>query len=120
MMRRNFRLTLIVQVSVAVFLASLVAVALGFHAAVSVGVGGLIGAAGTLVLAVFVQIPVASARDTVRLALRAEGLRVLLMLGLLGLTIAVYPDLVLAACVAAFVLSVLLSGLAFIVSENEL
>lgn len=113
-------MALLAQVLLALFLAAVVAVLWGLHPGVSSALGGLVAAVGTLVLGVFARLPTRSARDVLRLALRAEALRVLLMLGLLGLAVALYPGLVLVACVAGFAVSLLLSRLAFIVAENEL
>jgi F0F1-type ATP synthase assembly protein I len=56
----------------------------------------------------------------VRVALRAEGAKVLVIVVLLWLAFVAYRDMVVLAFLGAFVVSVLLSGLAFAVSGDQL
>ena len=80
--------------------------------------GGMIGMAGVLVFGLMSARPAASSNAAVRVALRAEAAKVAVMVLLLWLVFAAYQSMVVLVFLGAFVVSVLLSGLAFAVSGD--
>lgn len=80
--------------------------------------GGVIGIAGVLVFALLSARRTATSVAAVRNALRAEAAKVVVMVLLLWLAFAAYQSMVVLAFLGAFVVSVLLSGLAFAVSGD--
>lgn len=115
---RAFRVTMLWQgLATAVFVAAAGSLA-GGDGALSGLLGGMIGLAGVLVFALMSARPAASSSAAVRSALRAEAAKVVVMVLLLWLVFAAYQSMVVPAFLGAFVISVLLSGMAFAVSGD--
>lgn len=116
--RRGFRVVLGAQLVVS-GLAALVAGSLaGGHAALSAAIGGLIAALGVFSFALLSMVRAASPGDAIRVALRAEAAKLSVMVLLFWLVFTTYQDVVFAACVGTFVVSVLVSSVAFFVPED--
>jgi ATP synthase protein I len=87
----------------------------GFLSAV---LGGSIGVAGVLAFALVSSGDCAAPSDAVRLAVRAEAVKIAVIVLLLWLFFTVYAGMVVLAFIGAFTVSVLLSGVAFAVSDG--
>jgi ATP synthase protein I len=91
----------------------------GGHGAVSAALGGAVGLAAGLGFAVVVQMGRdKSAGGTLVTALQAESVKIGLSVILLWVVLTTYPEVVAAACVGSFVLSILIFSLAFFVRDN--
>lgn len=117
---RAFRVTILWQTVASVAIAALAGIVAGLHGFLSALLGGGIGVMGVLVFSLVSRRRVGSSSSAVRVALRAEGAKVLVVVVLLWLAFTAYPDMVVLAFLGAFVVSVLLSGLAFAVSGDQL
>lgn len=117
---RAFRITMAWQVAASVAVAIAAGVVAGRQGFLSALLGGGIGVVGVLVFALVSGRGLGSSSSAVRVALRAEGAKVLAIVVLLWLAFVVYRDMVVLAFLGAFVVSVLLSGLAFAVSGDQL
>lgn len=117
---RAFRLTMAWQAAISVAIAIVAGFVAGWHGSLSALLGGGIGVMGVLVFALVSRRGLGSSSSAVRIALRAEGAKVLAIVVLLWLAFVVYRDMVVLAFLGAFVVSVLLSGLAFAVSGDQL
>jgi ATP synthase protein I len=117
---RAFRVTMVWQVTATVVLAVLTGMAAGSEGFLSAVFGGGIGVMGVLVFALISGRPATSSGDAVRIALRAEAAKVLVIVVLLWLAFVAYRDMVVLAFLGAFTISVLLSGLVLAVSGNQL
>ena len=113
---RAFRVTMIWQGLATAVVAAAGGSVAGGNGALSGLLGGMIGVAGVLVFALMSARPAASSNAAVRIALRAEAAKVVVMVLLLWLAFAAYQSMVVLAFLGAFVVSVLLSGMAFAVS----
>jgi ATP synthase protein I len=117
---KAFRRTVAWQSVVSLVLAAVAASAAGWHGFLSAALGGGIGVVGVLVFALVAGRAKGDSRSVVRIALRAEAAKMLAMVVLLWLAFGAYRDMVVLAFLGAFVVSVLLSGLAFAVSGEQL
>jgi F0F1-type ATP synthase assembly protein I len=117
---RAFRITMAWQAAASVAAAVVAGAVAGSQGFVSALLGGGIGVVGVLVFALVSRRGLGSSSSAVRVALRAEGAKVLAIVVLLWLAFVVYRDMVVLAFLGAFVVSVLLSGLAFAVSGDQL
>jgi ATP synthase protein I len=116
-----FRRTMVWQMAASVAVAVVAGVVAGGQGFLSALLGGSIGVIGVLVFALVSRRGLGgSSSSAVRVALRAEGAKVLAIVVLLWLAFVVYRDMVVLAFLSAFVVSVLLSGLAFAVSGDQL
>ncbi len=118
--KRAFRVTMAWQAAASVAIAIVAGVVAGRQGFLSALLGGGIGVVGVLVFALVAHRGAGSSSSAVRIALRAEGAKVLVIVVLLWLAFAAYRDMVVLAFLGAFVVSVLLSGLAFAVSGDQL
>ena len=92
---------------------------LGRHGALSAALGGAVGLAGGVGFAVAVQRGRdKSAGGTLVTALQAESVKIGLSVILLWVALTTYKDVVAAACVGSFVLSILIFSMAFFVRDN--
>lgn len=82
--------------------------------------GGGIGIIGVLVFALVSGRAKGDSRSVIRITLRAEAAKVMVIVVLLWLAFVAYRDMVVLAFLGAFVVSVLLSGLAFAVTGEQL
>jgi len=96
-------------------LAGILAGSAGFFSAV---MGGGIGVAGVLVFALVYGQRTASAGGAMRIALRAEATKIVVIVLLLWWAFIAYREMVVPAFLGSFTISVLLSGLAFAVSGD--
>jgi len=119
-LNRAFRVTMAWQVAASVAIAIVAGVVAGRHGLLSALLGGGIGVMGVLVFALVARRGAGNSGSAVRIALRAEGAKLLAIVVLLWLAFVVYRDMVVLAFLGAFVVSVLLSGLAFAVSGDQL
>ena len=116
---RAFRVTMAWQAAASVAIAIVAGVVAGRHGFLSALLGGGVGLVGVLVFALVSRRGAAGSSSAVRIALRAEGVKLLAIVVLLWLAFVVYRDMVVLAFLGAFVVSVLLSGLAFAVSGDQ-
>ncbi len=90
----------------------------GVHGAVSAALGGAICISAGLVFALVAsKSSTRSAGEALIWALRAEGIRLVLMVVLLWLVLATYPDVVVAGLIGSFIVSVLIFAMAAFVRE---
>jgi ATP synthase protein I len=90
----------------------------GWHAAVSAVLGGLINVAGTVVFALVVGLnKSSSAWSTLSTMLRAEASKIASIVLLLWLALTTYKDMVPVAFFTTFVVTVILSSMAFFVRD---
>ena len=94
-------------------------IAAGTHGAFSAALGGLISWATGLVFALLVSgNRVRTAGETLRILLRAEASKIMLMIFLLWLVMTTYHDVVPVMFFAAFIVTVLVSQAALLVRET--
>ena len=100
-------------------LTAVAAVAAGLDGALSAALGGLISTGAGLVSAAVAALGKAESAGGVLLgALRAEGIKIGLMVILLWLVLATYRDVVLLALLGSFAVTMLIFTMAFIVREH--
>jgi ATP synthase protein I len=117
---RPFLVTMVWQLIVTVVLALVAGAVAGRHGALSALLGGGIGLVGVSVFALFSRPWSGGAPgNVIGVALRAEAAKILVIVVMLWLTFAVYHDMMVLAFLGAFMVSVLLSGLAFAASGNQ-
>ena len=117
-LRRPYRLAMAAQLLATAGIAAPAAWLSGITAFVSACLGGAVGIAGLLAFAWFSRRSAASATDTVRTAIRAEAAKIITVVLLLWTCFKVFPGLSVPAFFLAFILSILLSGIAFAVSGD--
>lgn len=108
------------QAVTSIGLAIVAGVLAGSAGFLSAALGGGIGVVGVLVFALFSGPRARSSGGAVRIALRAEAAKVIVIVLLLWLVFAAYRDMVVLAFMGTFMGSVLLSGLGFVVSDDQL
>lgn len=92
----------------------------GVHGALSAALGGAVSMCAGGVSAVVASLGDAqTAAGIVAGALRAEGIKIALMVGLLWLVLATYADVVAPAFFGSFIATVLIFAMAFFVREYE-
>jgi ATP synthase protein I len=107
------------QIVATAALTAVAAVAAGLDGALSAALGGLISIGAGLVSAAVAALSKAESAGGVLLgALRAEGIKIGLMVILLWLVLATYRDVVALALVGSFALTALIFTMAFIVREH--
>jgi ATP synthase protein I len=114
-----FRRTVVWQLMVSLALAAVAAFVAGWHGFWSAMLGGGIGIIGVLVFVLVAGCVQGDSRNVIRIALRAEAVKILVIVALLWLVFIAYRDMVVLVFMGAFVVSVLLSGLVFAVSGNN-
>jgi ATP synthase protein I len=111
---RVFRQIVVAQVLSTAAVTLLAAWLAGVHAAVSAVLGGAIGiAAGLAFAAVVARRKSRSAGEVLLVALGAEGLKIALIVFLLWLVFATYPEVVAPGLIGSFIVSILIFGMAF-------
>ncbi len=115
---RVFRIAMIWQSAAVASIAILAAALSGSQGFLSAVLGGSIGVVGVLVFGFMSQRGTASPHSAVRVALRAEAVKIVAIVVLLWLSFAAYRDMVVLAFISAFIVSVLLAGIAFAVSGD--
>jgi ATP synthase protein I len=92
----------------------------GVHGALSAALGGAVSMCAGGVSAVVASLGnTKSAAGTVVSALRAEGVKIALIVGLLWLVLATYADVVAPAFFGSFIATILIFSMAFFVREHE-
>lgn len=115
---RAYRTAMAWQAAASVAVAVVAAVTAGGQGLLSALFGGGIGVIGVLVFALIASRRQASAGNVVRVLIRAEAAKIIAIVLLLWLAFAAYRDMVVLAFMAAFIVSVLLSGIAHAVSDD--
>jgi ATP synthase protein I len=111
---RVFRQIVVAQVLSTAAVTLLAAWLAGVHGAVSAVLGGAIGiAAGLAFAAVVARRKSRSAGEVLLVALGAEGLKIALIVFLLWLVFATYPEVVAPGLIGSFIVSILIFGMAF-------
>jgi ATP synthase protein I len=107
------------QITATVALTAIAGSLTGFHGAVSAALGGLVSICGGLGFAAVASFCKAeSTWGALFLALRAEAVKIAVLVFLMWLVLANYPSVVVLAFVGAFAVSVLLFGMAFFVRDT--
>jgi ATP synthase protein I len=101
-------------------MAILAGIVAGGAGSLSAVLGGGIGLLGVWVFALLSRRRASGVGSTnaVRVALRAEAAKVVVIVLSLWLAFAIYRDMVVLAFFGAFMVSILLSGVAFVVSDD--
>jgi ATP synthase protein I len=111
---RVFRRIFVAQVLSTAAVTLLSAWLAGVHGAVSAVLGGAIGiAAGLAFAAVVARLKSRSAGEVLLVALGAEALKIALIVFLLWLVFATYPEVVAPGLIGSFIVSILIFGMAF-------
>jgi len=114
----SFRIAMAWQ-SVAIVAAGLVAAGFGgLDALLSSVLGGTVALLGYVAFWWFSRLSAKSARDVLRVAIRAESVKLTVIVLLLWLSFVAYPRMVVAAFMCAFVASTLFAGFAAALSSN--
>lgn len=115
---RAFRITMAWQSAATAAAALLAAIPAGSRGLLSALLGGGIGVVGVLVFALMSSWPVTTPGAAIRVALRAEAARIITVVLLLWLVFVTYRGLMVLPFFGAFLVAVLLSGIAFAVSAD--
>ena len=119
-LRRPIRTVLRWQLLVTAALTLVAGMVAGVHGALSAGLGGAVSMCAGGVSAVVASLGDAqSAEGIVAGALRAEGVKIALIVGLLWLVLATYAEVVVPAFFGSFFATVLIFSMAFFVREYE-
>ena len=116
--RKPFRTVLAWQGGWSVAAAILAGGLAGRHGALSAGLGGAIGLAGSFVFAWLVGRNRALTAEGILLtALKAEAVKVLVLFGLLTLVLVLYKNVVVVGLIGSFIVSIVIFGFAFFVRD---
>jgi F0F1-type ATP synthase assembly protein I len=117
---RAYRVTAVWQLAAALAIAMVVSLWLGAAGFLSAILGGVVGMTGVLVQGLVARRKkTRSPVDVVRVAIRAEAAKVGAIVLLLWLAFStLHEQLIPLAFIGAFIVSVLLSGVAFVVAEE--
>ena len=119
-MWRQFRLVFGLQVGTTVAAALLAALMAGTHGAISATLGGLISIAAGLGFALMVTgNKRRSATEVLRVAMRAESVKIILVVMLLWLVLTTYRQVVVTGLIGTFCLTILIFSMAFFVRESQ-
>lgn len=117
---RPFYIVLCVQ-SISVFvLAVILWVLLGLHGALSVILGGAISVISTAAFVMIISISKGyTADDTVRIALRAEAVKIIIIVSLLWLAFKYYENINAVAFIGAFIFNVLIYSIVLLIADYK-
>lgn len=116
---KPIRIVLRWQVMVTVALTLAAAVGAGLHGALSAALGGLVSVLAGLAFAVVASLCKAeSAGEVLFAALRAEAVKIGLIVFLLWLVLAMYRDVVVPAFIGSFALTAVIFAMAFFVRDT--
>ncbi len=119
-MWRQFRLIFGLQAGCTVIAAAFAALFGGIHGAISAALGGAIGMVAGLGFALMVAgKDCRSVAEVLRAAMRAESVKIILVVMLLWLALTQYQNVVAAGLVATFCLSIVIFSLALFVRESN-
>ena len=117
---RPIRLVLTWQLIATVLIAAIAGSLAGPHGAISGALGGAIGIVGGLAFTWMASRSRGTTADSVLFAaLKAEAVKILVLIALLALALATYDDVVAVGLVGAFLVSTLIFGFAFFVGERD-
>jgi ATP synthase protein I len=106
------------QAGATVFASALAAWIAGWHGAASAALGGAIGIVGGLVFAWLASRARAVSADEVLIsALKAEAVKLLVLITLLALVLATYKHVVIISLIGSFIVSTSIFGFAFFVRD---
>jgi len=116
---RPFKVVLLVQLLVTFALVIVFLLALGRHGAISAMLGGGISIISSAVFAVIVSLHQGyTAGDAIRTALRAEMVKIILIVGLLWMVFKFYPGVNALVFIGTFILMVLVYSMVLFVTDN--
>ena len=119
-LRRPIRTVLRWQLLVTAALTLVAGLVAGAHGALSAALGGAVSMCAGGVSAVVATLGnTRSAAGSVVSALRAEGVKIALIVGLLWLVLAIYAEVVAPAFFGSFMATILIFSMAFFVREHE-
>lgn len=119
-MWRQFRLVFGLQAGATAAAACLAGWISGIHGAISATIGGLISMVAGLGFALMVSgTKQRSALDVLRVAMRAESVKIILVVMLLWLVFTTYRQVVAAGLIGTFCLTIVIFSLALFVSESK-
>jgi ATP synthase protein I len=116
---RPYRIAIAWQASAVALVATAAAGFAGGSGLLSALLGGSVGIVGLIVFALVSGRRAPSALDAIRVALRAEAIKIIAVVLLLWLSFAAYRNLVVLPFMGAFMISVLLSTVAFAVPDKS-
>jgi ATP synthase protein I len=117
---KPIRIAILWQMAVILVAALLAGYLAGVHGTVSAALGGAINVVAALVFALFATPKSETTADRVVFkALRAEGMKILVIVALLWLTFALYKQMSPLAFIGTFIVTVLISSMAFFVREYK-
>ncbi len=118
-MWRKFRPVIGLQVLATIIAASIAAWRAGAHGATSAALGGLISIISGLVFALLTaRSKVRSAGEVLLVAFKAEAAKLFLAIVLLWLVLATYQDVVVAALIGSFIVSILIFSMALFAGDK--
>ena len=105
---------------VAVFIVTIILwFLLDLHSAISAMLGGSVNIISTIVFAVIVSFGKGyTASDTIRIALSAEAVKIILIVSLLWIVLKFYENVNVIAFIGTFILSVMIYSMALLVADN--
>ena len=116
---RPLNIVLRLQLLITLLVAVVIWFVLGFHGAVSAMLGGAVSVISSAAYAVIVSRHKGyTAEGTIRTALRAEAVKIILTVSLLWMVFKYYEDVNAFAFVGTFVLNVLVYSMALLVSDD--
>lgn len=116
---RPLNIVLHLQLLITLIVAVVILFVLGFHGAVSAMLGGAVSVISSAAYAVIVSRHKGyTAEGTVRTALRAEAVKIILTVSLLWMVFKNYEDVNAFAFIGTFVLNVLVYSMALLVSDD--
>ena len=119
-LRRPIRTVLRWQLLATAALTLVAGLVAGVHGALSAALGGAVSMCAGGISAVVASLgDTRSAAGGVVSALRAEGVKIALIVGLLWLVLATYAEVVVPAFFGSFIATVLIFSMAFFVREHE-
>lgn len=116
---RAYRIAIVWQAVAVAAIAMVAGLVVGGNGLLSAIVGGVIGILGLIVFALVSSRRAPSAVGAIRVALRAEAAKIIAVVLLLWLSFTTYRDLVVLPFIGAFMVSVLLSAVAFAVPDKS-
>lgn len=116
--KRPYRVTMFWQGAATTAIAVVSGLAAGSDAVLSAVLGGAIAGAGVLAVALMSTLRPETTAAALRTMVRAEAVKVVVIVLLLWLALAGYGGLVVLPFFGAFMVSVLLSGIAFAVTDD--
>lgn len=116
---RAYRIAIAWQALAVAVIAATSGLFAGSHGFLSALVGGGIGIVGLIAFALVSSRRAPSAVDAIRIALRAEAVKVVAVVLLLWLSFTAYRNLAVLPFIGAFMVSVMLSAIAFAVPDKS-